>query len=268
MSTRQRKSLAVDEDGILLIPTLDTEIRGVHGGVVDVYAESSTQKYPLGTKAVRGEEAWVYCLNGATGLNIAAPIQSAAAQHAECPDDIVVGAAAAIGDTSIELTSTANLAGTDLGTANTYAGGYIVVNDEAGEGQCCKIKSHDAFSGTSDATINLYDALTVALTTSSQVGIIPSPYYKVIATTAVVTGHVVGVPQMAVTANYYFWCKCRGPAAVVVQAAIALGTMAIVGTTAAKADPAAAATTEIPLGWPVTVGVADTEKCIIWLQCD
>tara|TARA_Y100000310_G_scaffold345865_1_gene471860 strand:- start:1511 stop:2269 length:759 start_codon:yes stop_codon:yes gene_type:complete len=234
----------------------------------DPYAESSTQLFPLGTKMVQGERVFRYCEAGGTGLSIAAPLQSAARVHAEMDDDIVVGAAAAIGAVAVELTSTANLAAAPLSTKNGVAEGYLIVNDAAGEGQMYKIKSHDAFSGTDDSTINLYDALTIALTTSSQCGLIQNPYANVIATAAVLTGMFVGVPLIAVTANYYFWSQTGGPAPVVVQAAIALGTAAVVGTTAGKADPAAAATTEVTIGYPITPGVADTESAIIFLNGD
>lgn len=268
MSKRQRKPLSVNEDGILLIPSFDTEATTVGGGVVDVWAESATQKYELGAKAVRGCEVWRYCKAGGTGLNIAAPVQQAKAAHAEQDDDIVCGAAAAIGATAVEVTSTANLDTAPNDSANDFAGGFLIVNDEAGEGQCLRIKSNEALSGTADSTFNLYDALTVALTTSSQLGLVRNPYYKVIATEAVVSGMVIGVPQIAVTANYWFWCKTGGPAAVVVQAGISLGDEVVVGTTAAKANARTASDTEITIGQAMTPGVADTESCIVFLTLD
>tara|TARA_Y100000310_G_scaffold279836_1_gene299195 strand:- start:2953 stop:3735 length:783 start_codon:yes stop_codon:yes gene_type:complete len=234
----------------------------------DPYAESSAQLFPAGTKLIQGERVWRYTLAGATGLNIAAPLQQAKAIHGEQDDDIVVGAAAAIGATAVELTSTANLAAAPLSTADGIAEGYLIVNDAAGEGQLYKIRSHDAFVSTDDSTINLYDALTIALTTSSQCGLIQNPYRNVIATEAVVSGICVGVPLIAVTAAYWFWSQTGGPAPVVVQAAINLGTEVVVGTTAAKADPAAAATTELCIGHAMTPGVADTESCIVFLTLD
>jgi hypothetical protein len=232
------------------------------------FEESATQLFPLGTKLIRGEQVWRYCKAGGVALNIAAPVQQAKAAHAEQDDDIVVGAAAAKGATSVELTSTANLDGSPNDEDDDFKDGYLVVNDEAGQGQLLKIKSNEGFSTTDDSTFTLYDPLTVALTTSSQVGLVRNPYYKVIATEAVVSGMVIGVPQIAVTAAYYFWCQTGGPAAVVAHAAVALGTAVVVGTTAAKADPAAAATTELIIGYPMTPGVSDTESFIVFLTLD
>jgi hypothetical protein len=48
------------------------------------------------------------------------------------------------------------------------------------------------------------------------------------------------------------------------HAAVALGTYVVVGTTAAKFDPAAAVTTELIVGEMMTPGVAG-EKAIIYL---
>lgn len=233
------------------------------------YAESSTQLFPLGTKLIQGERVWRYAKAGGTGLDIGAPQQQAKAVHAEQDDDISIGAASAIGAYTVDVTSTANLAAAPLSTADGVAEGYIYFNVAAGLGQCYKIKSHEALSGTDDSTFTLYDALTIALTTSSKAGIVQNPYANVIATEAVVSGMCVGVPGIDVTASYYFWIQTGGPAAVAANTTIALGTEAVVGTTAAKVDPAAAATTELPIGVCMTPGVTGgADHCCIFLTLD
>tara|TARA_Y100000310_G_scaffold16579_1_gene16530 strand:- start:16049 stop:16876 length:828 start_codon:yes stop_codon:yes gene_type:complete len=266
---RHSTGLLATEDGFIVMTTRDDLFDAAVGrGLVDVLAETSYQLFPLGTKCIRGDQVWRYCKAGSTGLDIAAPVQSAALVHAEQEDDIVCGAAAAIGDTEVEITSTANLDGSPNDEDNDFRSGYLIVNDVTGEGQCKKIKSNEGFATTADSTFVLYDKLTIALTTSSQLGLVRSPYYKVIATAAVVSGCVVGVPQFAVTANYWFWCQTGGVAAVVAQAAIAKGTEVVVGTSAGKADPAAAATTEVCIGHPYTAGIADTESMLVFLTLD
>jgi len=230
------------------------------------YAESATQQFPLGTRLIRGCEEWLYCKNGAAALaTLGTPLQQAAAVHAEQDDDIHTGADAAIGDYVVHLTSTANLDTGALASANGLKEGFLIVNDEAGEGQLYKIKSSEAFVTTGDVKLELYDPLTIALTTSSECGVVQNPCANVIATTAVVTGMFIGVNQIAVTASYYFWAKVRGPAPGNMHAAVALGTYVIVGTTAAQFDPSAAVTTELIVGEMMTPGVADTEKAIIYL---
>ncbi len=230
------------------------------------FTESQYQQFPLGTRAIRGVEEWLYCKNAANAFTVlGTPIQAAAVAHAEMPDDIVVGASAAIGDTEVTLTSTANLATAPLSTKDGIKEGYLIVNDVDGQGQLRKIKSHEAFNSTDPTLIKLYDPLTVALTTSSQVGLLQHPCSNIIATAAVLSGMFIGVNELALTASYYFWAKVKGPAPAVLQAAIALGTYVVVGTTAAKFDPSAALTTEIIVGECATVGVADTEQCIVYL---
>jgi len=231
---------------------------------IDIYASTAAQEFPLGTKMVNGDRVWRYCVNGGSSLAIAVPVQSAARQHAEADDDVVCGAASAIGALTVEVTSTANLAV----AVDYYKEGYLIVNDVVGQGQMRKIKGHPALVGTGDSTFTLYEPLEIALDTTSQLGLRKNPYDSVIATAAVLSGPALGVAQFVVTASEYFWLQSGGPAAVVPQAAIALGTYAVVGTTAAKADPSAAATTEIPIGWPMTPGVADTEQCMIFLTID
>ena len=231
------------------------------------YAESSTKLFPLGTMLIDSDRKWVYCYASGAGIGISNLVQSAAAADGEQNADIVVGEAAAIAATAVELVETDALDASPNNSANDFAEGYLIVNDEAGEGQLRKIISNDDFGADeADCTFNLYDALTIALTTSSECGLIRSPYYRVLETKAVTSGKVIGVPLIAVTASYYFWCQCAGPAPVNCNASIALGTMAVAGTTAAKADPMASDDTEIIIGEMLTPGAAATEKAIIFLR--
>jgi len=232
------------------------------------YAESSTQLYPLGTKLMQGERVWRYSKNGGTGLDIAAPLQSAIAVHAEQNDDIVVGAASAIGVNTVTLTSTENLDGAPNNEANAFAEGYLIVNDEAGEGQMYKIKENEALVTTGNSIFTLYDNLTIALTTSSQVGIMKNPYDLVIATTAVMTAGFAGIPLIAVTASYYFWSQTGGPAPVNAKQAIPIGDIVVVGTTAAQVDLMAAFTTETIIGHAMTPAIADGEYFMVFLSGD
>lgn len=267
MSTQRFSVPIMNEDGyIVMWPNVREGEDLLQTVPVNPFAESVLQEFPLETEVRRGRERWLYCKNSGAALTVlGTPIQQAAAIHAEADDDIVVGAASAVGAFTVTLTSTSNLATTPLSVKDGFKDGYLVVNDEAGQGQLRKIKGHEAAVSTNDFIVTLYDALTVALTTSSQAGIVQNPCANVIATTAVVSGMFIGVNEIAVTANYYFWVKTRGPAPAVTKAAIALGTYAVVGTQAAMFSPGAASTTELIVGECMTVGVADTEHCIIYL---
>lgn len=254
---------------VMMYPQLGDEEDLLQSFPPNPYAESATQQFPLGTKLIQAERVWRYCQNGGTGLNIAAPLSSAPTVHADQQEDIACGVLAAIGAYEVSLTSTANLDGSPNDEKDTFKEGYLVVNDEAGEGQCYKIKSNVAFAGTAESLFQLYDPLTIAFTTSTQCGLIMNPYKKVVVCpTAATMGWPVGVPPLAVTADYYFWSQTGGPSAVVPQEAIALGNYAIVGTTEGKVNIISAVTTEFIIGWPLTPGIADTESMMIFLTLD
>ena len=239
----------------------------LNSNLANPYEESSTPLFPIGTMLIDADRKWVYCYDSGAGCGISAIVQSAARVHAEQDDDIVVGEAAAIGAYAAELVETDNLDGSPNNSANDFAEGYMIVNDAAGEGQLYKIVENDDLGADeADCTFTFYDPLTIALTTSSECGLIRSPYYRVLESKAVVTGKVIGVPLIEVTASYYFWCQCAGPAPVDCNTAIALGTMAVAGTTAAQADPMASDDTEIIIGEMITPGVASGEKAIIFLR--
>lgn len=253
---------------VVMTPQVSGLARLFQQATIDPYAESELQEWPLGTKLIQGERVWRYCRAGGTGLNIAAPCQAAIAVHADQSEDIAVGVAAAIGDTVVSLTSTANLDGSPNDEDNNFRDAYLLVNDAAGEGQMYKVKSNGGFSGTDEALFTLFDPLTIALTTSSQCSLMLCPYDRVIATTAVMTGVFAGIPQIAVTADYYFWIGTGGPMGGVPKEAIPIGDQVVVGTTAALINKMAAFTTETIIGWAMTPAIADTESFMVFLTGD
>jgi len=257
---------------ILLYPNVATESALLEGVPPNPYAESATQLFPLGTKLVQGERIWRYCKNGAAALAIGVPIQSMPAVNAVADDDMAVGVAADIGDYVVSITSQAAMNLYPFATEEDgLAEGYLIVNDGAGQGQCYKIKSSEAFSGTSQTLVTLYDPLTIALATAtSQVGIHQNPYANVIVTAGTaLSGICVGIPQFVVTtAYYYFWSQTGGPAAAMAGAAIAKGTSCVVGTTAAVVSPESSETAEVHIGYPLTPAVTVLEHFMIFLTID
>ena len=179
-----------------------------------LYEESATQKLPLGTKWTLADgREFVYAkqaaTGGVTGPGYIAQCAAVDAQQSSC----TVQAAAAIGDTTIYVTN-----GADTHDANTYAEGYVIIEDDAGEGQCLKIRSHDALTSGGTITIVLYDALRVAITTDTTCTIMKHPLDSVIVCPAnTPTAPVAGVSPITPTASYYFWLQVRGMAAVLVD---------------------------------------------------
>lgn len=231
------------------------------------YAESIYPKYPIESKVNRGAQEWTYCKNGGSALAAAAPLQGAAVIHAEADDDIVVGAASAIGAYTVTLTSTANLATSPLSVKDGFAEGYLIVNDEAGEKYLYKIKGHEAASGTANFIVTLYDPIAVALTAVSQVGLAENPYSRVIVTAAPLSAIFIGTSPIVVTANYYFWAHTSGPAPITAGEAITRGRKVCVGDIAAQANAYDEATTlGYVIGEAITPGVAAGEHFIVNLN--
>ncbi len=209
-----------------------------------IYEESSTQKAEIGYRIIVGDRVFRYAYAGGTAL-----IAGTLVKSAQLPAEVnkTVEAAAAIGSKTVTVTTAAALL--------YLAEGYMVVNDVTGEGITYRIKSGAANADTATSTdLILYDPLSVALTTSSQVELYGSAYYD-LDKSADVTDHISGIPPIAVTANYYFWLQTWGPCGCLVGATTAAGDMLAPHTTDGSVAPAAAYTSNI-IGYAKTAGTA------------
>ena len=258
---------------ILMFPNIGAADELLQSYPPNPYAESKYQLFPLGTKMTQGERVWRYCKNSSAAITVVGNmLSSPITVHADAEDDLVVaastGEAYAIGSYDITLTSTENIDVAPWSTANGGKEGYVYINLGTGIGQMRKIKSHEALVTTGTAKFTVYDPWNVAIVAGTSVaGIIQNPYSNVVVSPAL-ADNPVGCAPIAVTASYYFWAQSGGPAAVTTHAAIAVGTMAVVGTTAGEIDPMASVTTEIIVGWPITPGVTDNDCAAIFLTLD
>ena len=257
-------------DGYVLeYPNIGVDADLIQGYPPNPYACTKGQEFPLGTKLIQGERVWRYCQADSTEIAIGKVLQSPALNHASQGVDIKCNAIAAIGATEVQVRSTANIDTGRLAELDGLAEGYFVVTDGAGQGQCYKIKGNDIFATTGTPWIRLYDPLTVATAVlTSKCGIIENPYSHVVVSAAVCTAMVVGVAPITVTASYYFWSQTGGPAGVIAGGTMVVGTWAIVGTNAGTAGPAAALTTEVVIGYPITKCDTATETFACFLTLD
>lgn len=179
-----------------------------------IYEESATQKLPLGTlwKCADGR-VFQYCKNASSGGPTGPGYLVQSAQQDSDQSSCTVAVAGSVGDTTVYVTN-----GADTHDANAYAEGYLVIEDDTGEGQCLKIKSHDAMTSGGMVTFELYDELRVAITTSTTLTISLHQCANVINCPAnTPTGAVLGVSPITPTASYYFWVQVAGIAAVLVD---------------------------------------------------
>lgn len=219
------------------------------------FSSGTTQFHALGTRReTKDGRAFRYCSVGSGAALVAGNcIQSSAivANHlANTPP------AVAIGDKSFSYTP-----GATAGAANLYAEGFLQIDTTPGNGHTYQVSGHAAITSSVAFTLNLVDAVQVALTTSSRVGLIANPYKNVIqmpVTTA--TGTYVGIAPMAIPASEFGWLQTEGIASVLIAGTPALGAAVMCpGATAGAAEVIVAAGTLIVaqfVGHMAQVGVS------------
>lgn len=178
---------------------------------------STTQQHKLGERVSSSDgRAFRYCLAGGTTL-VVGKLQQSPAQVANHLG-LAVQAAAAIGATSAAVTL-----GATATTLNQYAEGFLVITATPGQGYTYKISGHAAASGSATQTLNLEDAIVIALTTSSTADLSLNPHSGVIVNPTTATGSPVGVAVAAVTNANFGWVQCHGSVACLNDAGTTVG---------------------------------------------
>jgi hypothetical protein len=223
----------------------------------DLFSSSSTSGgMQLGSKAVVGDgREFRFVLAGGTAL-VPGKLQQGAAETTTWEN--LAAAAAALGATTVTTTSTVTV------TANQWTGGYMAVTTSAGAGYLYQIKGNTAAT-SAVTTITLADPIQqVALTTGSRLDIILSPFASVIINPASASGVPVGVAVYPVTASQYGWVQTKGPANVLADGAITVGTALVASNgTAGAVEPLAGV--QIPVGYAMT-GIDTTEYGMVFLN--
>ena len=213
-----------------------------------LFSSSSTQMHALGEKLVTGDgREFRYCKAGATAL-VPGTLQQASAEVTASQN--LTAVAAAIGDTAIASTSTITAA------ANAFAGGYVVVTVTPGQGYAYKIKSHPAYTAAAP-TFQLEDSVQVALTTSSRLDLVASPYSAVVINPTTATSLPIGAAIYPVAAAEFGWLQVKGPAPLLADGTVVVGTSLVASNGTAGAAEAATGVQAL-IGTAVT-GIATTE---------
>lgn len=213
----------------------------------DLYSSTTTQGGPngglqLGSVASSGDgRNFVFVLAGATTL-VPGKLQQSSAETTAW--EALNPGAVAIGATQFTTVSTVTV------TANAWAGGFVMVTQTPGQGYQYKIKGNTAAT-SAVVTVFLEDPIQIALTTSSQIDIIPSPFTGVIVNPSSATGSIVGVAVYPIVNAQYGWIQTTGPANVLAQGTIVVGEQVAASSTTAGAVVATS-------GVLASVGVAIT----------
>ncbi len=191
---------------------------------------------------------------------------------ADQENDMVLGAAAAVGANSIEVTAGA----TTAIVKNEFSGGYLIVNDDGAsateQGQSWKIRSNDVAATTVDATFTFMpnDSVRVALATAtSQLALVHNPLYNFETWDADdVDGVVPGVTPAAFDAADYGWLRNTGVSAGLTDGVIVKGNEAqasnnLDGSVEHWDNDNTATAIDFPVVGSVLAVAADTEYSII-----
>jgi len=176
-------------------------------------------------------------------------------------------AAAALGAVQVTVT----LGNTAL-LANQMAGGVLYVNDAGAavttEGYSYDILSHPAADASAACVITLSPRtpIHIALTTASQVTLMPNRYSGLLIHASPPTAAVVGVAPTAVPIDEYFYVQTKGRAAVITQGTLVIGDSCVPSATVDGAVmPSAAFETDGPVVGIVSSVNVDTEESLIFL---
>lgn len=148
--------------------------------------------------------------------------------------------------TNLALASTSNVAvsstkitvtlGGTAATQDQYLDGYLEINDGTGVGQSPILIAGNTAQTSTTGTVDIYLAtgLVIALSTSdTKASLVPNPWSASIVHPGSASAYFCnGVPQVAVTAAYYYWSKTRGQASVLSDGIIAKGAGAQLTTNA------------------------------------
>ncbi len=234
-------------------------VAGSQGVGIDTLSWGTTQLHALGTIAVdQVGRMFRYAQAGDTALvpgNLQQGIPKVTAHLANTPPAVAIGA------TSFTYTP-----GAATGVANLYAEGFLVVDTTPGEGYEYRISGHPAIASSTAFTLTLAEAISIALTTSSRVGLHANPWKLTVVCPTAITARVAGVAKSLAAINNYCWLQTRGPCACLINGTPAITSpVANSATTAGAVDvwtTAAAAVTITPVGYMMQVGVSGKHNAV------
>ena len=226
---------------------------------INPFSTETTPSHQLGARGVTPDgRVFRYSRVDATTALVAGNLLQAQAEATD--SQALAVAAAAVGDTSVVTTTTLTV------TADEFADGYLVVTVTPGLGHTYRIKGHAAATAAA-LTVNLYDPIEIALTTSSRIDLVHNPYNRVVQNPTTATSGPIGVAFIAAAVDTYTWIQTHGVADVLSEGVTAVGQSVVTSTGTAGAVIDSASTTRPVVGYAMT-GIATGENGAIFLMID
>jgi hypothetical protein len=190
---------------------VQSRITGVTQGL---YEQSATQQGALGSKLELEDGRVFRYAHFVAAVNRGVLVSQDVSVSSFGPID-GKATAAAIAAKQVTLTDTDTFTTADV--ADVYQGGYLMVEDDAGEGYTYRIQGNDAGTAAGVMVLDLFDGLVAALTTDSDVAVIGSLYKNLSIATANGDSIVSGAAVRTMTAGYYGWIQTWGPCSVLCE---------------------------------------------------
>lgn len=210
--TRLGASIFMNKDGVLVFPqdwAVNDRIGTSMPDAQDLYAESSTQLYPIGTQLRKGGKLYRYS-KAVEALTAAGFLKMNSVQ---CPGlggnsatsgfEGAAGANVAANGTSFTITDTD-------AAKNLYENAHLVTYGTPFENY--PIIGNDISNGTTTTLYVGAPGVKTAFTTSVGITVYLNPYARVGASTSYSPNYysALGYVQFAVTINYFFWLQTAG----------------------------------------------------------
>lgn len=176
---------------------------------IDPHRTGTTQLHPLGTKGI-SKDGRIFRYGQAASTAIATGKLCVSPALTANHEDNAFAAAGAVGDKTVSITL-----GATATTANEYDEGFLIIQDDTGEGHAHRIVSLPATASGGTASVVISPGLIEATTTSTTVTLVRNPHRDVvIATGGTQTSIPVGVTPVAFAVDEYGWFQTGGWCAV------------------------------------------------------
>lgn len=229
-----------------------------------VFSSQATAQHALGARAQSKDgRRYRYVKAGAVALVVGNALQSRIQDTAH---DAQVCRVTAAGATELLMTTESGAGALD---ANEYAGGFAVIDTTPGLGYIYRISHHDAIAASTNGSIFLdaEDGIQVALTASSRMTLVASPYDGVIQSPVTTdSGYCVGGCVYPIAISEFGWVQSGGPGAALIAGTPAVGQP--VTNQGAVAGALTVHSAELPTVAHMMVTGRDTVVLPVFWLCD
>lgn len=232
-----------------------------------VYDTNAAQQYLLGAKLLYDDgRVYRYAKAGAVAL-VKALMTHAPLPDADLNNEDQTANFPIIGDIVITVEIGTGLA--LLGEVNGLAGSTLVINDGLGEGDSYQILG--SHIGTTDTNMSFVIDSPIRTTwdTTTQIAIVQNSWAGTLVMTEPAVSMAVGVPNVAVAIDNFYWSQVGGPCGIVADTGETMIIGDLVGAPATQTVDGTVGlwvTLTTPWGTAMTAETATGEVSPIWLN--